>query len=103
MVTIPDIAAENYYLILKADGKIKSGELSEANNVWVVPMTNSLPDLTPVGMSLSRDTLAGQSYSSCMRSQIAARSESLAIGPTQFTFRQTPCGTAAMSSWRISA
>jgi YD repeat-containing protein len=57
VVTIPDVAAENYYLLLKADGQNQIGEISEGNNVWVVPMTNNLPDLVHRFIKTFTDTV----------------------------------------------
>ncbi|MEI7850318.1 MAG: CARDB domain-containing protein, partial [Kiritimatiellales bacterium] len=61
VVTIPDVAAQNYYLFLKADGQNQIGELSEGNNVVVVPLTNNLPDLVTTSLSVSGEAVAGQS------------------------------------------
>ncbi len=60
VVTIPDVPAEDYYLLLKTDGNNQIGELNEADNVWVVPLTNNLPDLLASNLQAFGDTVAGQ-------------------------------------------
>ncbi|MEK7676988.1 MAG: pre-peptidase C-terminal domain-containing protein, partial [Verrucomicrobiota bacterium] len=60
VVTIPDVAAPNYYLLLKADGQNQIGEISEGNNVWAVPMTNNLPDLAASNLQAFGEAVIGR-------------------------------------------
>jgi YD repeat-containing protein len=60
LVAIPDVAAQNYYLILKTDGQNQIGEISEANNLIAVPLTNTLPDLVAGSLAFSGMPVSGQ-------------------------------------------
>ncbi|MCX6925400.1 MAG: PKD domain-containing protein, partial [Verrucomicrobia bacterium] len=61
VVTIPDVVAQNYYLILKADAQNQIGELSEANNIWAIPLAGILPDLSAGNLASSGTAVSGQS------------------------------------------
>ena len=60
LVPIPEVAAENYYVLLKVDGNSQLGEINENNNVLAIPLRGRLPELRPATLAWSGPALAGQ-------------------------------------------
>lgn len=60
VVTIPDVDAQGFFLILKANGNNQIGELSEGNNTWAVPLGGILPNLVPGWFLFPSTAIAGK-------------------------------------------
>ncbi|BBD63171.1 YD repeat-containing protein (plasmid) [Nostoc sp. HK-01] len=59
-LTLPNRPAGDYYLLLVADGSGYQGETNENNNVRVVPITISVPDLTVTAATAPASGTLGQ-------------------------------------------
>ena len=59
LVTLPQLPAEQYYLIIKADGQSQIGELDEANNTFAIPLTDNLADLVATDLAAPGDGVGG--------------------------------------------
>ncbi|WP_162052193.1 CARDB domain-containing protein [Gloeothece verrucosa] len=60
-VTLPGVAAGNYYLLFKADGSNAQGEINENNNVSAVPITLKAPDLIVQSATAPTSSIANDS------------------------------------------
>ena len=60
-VSLPQVAAGNYFLILRVDNDNNRAEANENNNSKVFPITVTSPDLTPVEFTGMSSGSAGQS------------------------------------------
>src|SRR6202035_4392638 len=60
MVLVSGYNLSGAYLHLKADGADQLDEINTNNNVLAIPVGTRLPDLSPVGLSVSGQAIAGQ-------------------------------------------
>jgi len=63
VVTIPDVAAQDFYLLFKSDANDQIEESSEANNMGAVPLSGYLPDLACGDLTWTGDQISGEQIS----------------------------------------
>lgn len=60
-ITVPDLAAGTYHLVLRTDADIALFEASDGNNQRVVPITITTPDLVPTALAAPSTAVTQQS------------------------------------------